>query len=99
MSKFETLTVAEQRYESDRLTATQTNSKGAYISVSVKYEPRHGFSQSPTRLIIRQAGGLPNNRHLSEIDFNEIDLDGLIEVLQDARTFIKEEEMVAKLRG
>lgn len=98
MSKFETLSIAEQEYESDAFAGTQTNSRGAYLSVTVKHDPRPGLPWSPARLIIRQAGGLPNNKHLSEINFSEVDLDGLIELLKDARTFIKEEEMVAKLK-
>lgn len=92
MAKFSTLTVAEQGYESDLLTGVMTNSTGAYLSVAIKYERR-------PRLIIRQAGGLPGGKHLTEINFKEVDLDGLIELLSEARTFIKEEEMVAKLRG
>ena len=92
MSKFRTLSIAEQEYASDLITAVQTNNSGAYLSVAVKYEHK-------PRLIIRQAGGLPNGKHLSEINFREVDLDGLIELLIEARTFIREEEMVAKLRG
>ena len=98
MGKFKVLSVAEQGFESDLLTGDQTNSRGAYLSVAVKYDPRPGLSFSPARLIIRQAGGLPDNKHLSEINFSELDLDGLIDVLTEARIFIKEEETIAKLK-
>lgn len=86
------LTVSEDDGFSDRMTAVQdTHLPGANFSLRISIDTERKLSVKITSNTYKPGGGM--------MDFPKLDLDGLIEYLQDVRTFISEEEMVVALRG
>jgi len=99
--KFEILSVAQDGYRSDRITAVLRHVKsvadrnhwnGRQLSV---VELRISVDVKSTITIHEYDGDMLKNM----ISFERCDIDSLIQCLQDVKTFISEEEMVAKLMG
>ena len=89
MNKFNTLSIAENGGLSDVIAGRQTGSgpDGTYsISVSISVERE-------LRIDCSRIGPRPN----LTMFFPNFDIPGLIQFLQDAQTFISEEEMVKTL--
>lgn len=92
---FKVLTVNENGGDSRSMTAVQT-----------QHSWTPGYSPGEDKLIVKIdtkkniiIAFMRDNIAKEQIQFTGLDLDGLIEFLQDARTFISEEEMVEKLKG
>ena len=90
MPKFEILSIKEDGEQSDRLSCKHVevfpNKQVLKISVTAK-----------KNLVIHAKAA--NNHTATVINVFGIDIDSLIEFLQEARTFVSEEEMVLKLMG
>lgn len=91
---FKLLSIAEDRGQSDRMSAVQeswTTSIGArklYISVDTKRTLR-----------IELLNGIDYRIEGKFVEFKGLDVDGLIEYLQEVKTFLSEEDMVKELMG
>lgn len=92
MGKFKVLSVAEDDYLSDRFTIQQEwshpNSQALKISITAK-----------KNLVIETWCPTIPGGHRTKIMAFDIDIDGLLQFVQDAKTFIDEEAMIAKLIG
>ena len=104
MSKFEVLSVAQDGYVSDYLTAAQKHyqyasiyytKQGKRILDATVHELRISLDVK-CNVLVRS---FENDKLTNTIAFKRIDIDGLISYLQEVKTFISEEEMVAKLLG
>lgn len=98
MSKFKTLSVAEDRYQSDRLTAAQAR------ITSTRICGKYVASQEELRIGISTKRGLSVELYIdglrwSNIVFENIDIDGLIQHLLEVKQFLSEEDMIARLLG
>jgi hypothetical protein len=91
MPKFELISIAEDGYESNRISCVHEehfpNRQQLKLSVTSK------------KNLVIEASNPNNNRPATIINVFDIDVDGLIEFLKEAKTFISEEEMVRKLMG
>jgi hypothetical protein len=92
MSKFELLSVAEDDYESDRLTVKQEfyspNRQALKISITSK-----------RNLVIETWCPTNGGNQRTKIVAIDVDIEGLLQFVQDAKTFIDEEAMIEKLKG
>lgn len=84
--KFELLSINEDDGASDRVTAKQVGEGSIKISITDRKRAR-----------IEHIDG--RTYHKSIIEFKDLDIDGLIDFLQEAKVFISEEEMVRTLMG
>lgn len=115
MTKFEICSVAEDNYESDRLSATATSFATRKRFYTESYTARNGEERlshktemvsDPTtlkisvttsnKLIVRLSAPNTVDRR---IEFNNVDLDSLIEYLKETKTFIEQERLIGKLKG
>lgn len=91
MSKFNIITVAEDNYQSDRLTAKCESDRPnrQVVKISITAE----------RTLVVEAY-CPNNRSMAQqITAFDIDVESLLQFVQDANTFVREEAMIKKLIG
>ena len=91
MSKFEILSVAEDNHKANCLSAKQMSYKGGitqslYISINTDRELTINLNPDT------------DYRTVSRV-FKGVDVDSLIEYLQDVKTFLSEEDMIATLMG
>jgi hypothetical protein len=91
MSKFEIISVAEDDYESDRLSVKQEFQKPNRQSLKISITAKRN-------MIIETWCAGPHQRRTC-ITAIEVDIEGLLQFVQDAKTFIDEEAMVEKLKG
>jgi hypothetical protein len=89
--KLEMLSVAQDNGHSDRITAQQRNYVRGMTNLFQISVTNNG------KLTITH--DYPSARGTAVVEYPEIDLDGLIQFLQDAKTFVSEEEMYQKLKG
>jgi len=87
------LTVAENDGKSDTIAARQDNF-GAYPNTRLEIE----IGVDRTILFTKKNLGMPSPQEI-KIKFDRIDLDGMIELLVEAKRLISEEEMYKKLVG
>lgn len=93
MGKFNLLSVAEDNYVSDRYTAKQDSFFRGYTSRVVSLELSVTVDKTLT------INFFESERLKDKIVFPNLDIDGMIEYLQEVKTFISEEDMIKKLRG
>jgi hypothetical protein len=91
MGELRILTVNEDGGFSDRMTATQSSHlPNANFSLKISIDTERKLSMLVTSNV------MPARQVL---DFPKLDIDGLIDYLQQVKTFISEEDMVVALRG
>jgi hypothetical protein len=96
MGKFELFSVAEDYYKSNRLTAKQ--------EILIRDYGLNAFQTSSLQISVDTDKTLTihdykKGKLQNSIVFPDLDIDGMIEYLQDVKTFISEEEMIKKLAG
>lgn len=91
MSKFELLSVAEDNWQSDRLTARMDTHYPNRQVVKISFTGK--------RNMIIESSCPNSNTPVTVITAFDIDIQSLLDFVQEAKTFISEEEMVAKLTG
>lgn len=92
MGELKILTVNEDGGFSDRMTAVQdSHLPGANFSLRISID-----TESKLTLKITSNKYQPGT---GTMDFPNLDIDGLIDYLQQVKTFMSEEEMVVALRG
>ena len=91
MPTLELLSIAEDSYQSDRISCKHEE----------HYPNRQVLKLSVTskKNLVIEARCPNNNQPAQVITVFDMDIDGLIQFLQDAKIFISEEEMVNKLMG
>ena len=89
---YKILTVAEDNYESDRLTAVFPSYGGRFQDPS-----QMTISVSAYRKVVikRINQGIVNG----SLEFQDLDIDGIIQYLQEVKTFLHEEDMIKVLMG
>jgi hypothetical protein len=91
MSDYKLLSVNEDNGHSDRLTARFFSyggfNKSSDMIISVSATRKFTIEQ-------RKPNGLTGS-----VEFQDIDIDGVIQYLQDVKVFLSEEDMVKKLMG
>lgn len=93
MSTYTILSVNEDNGHSDRLTAKFQSHNGRFGDWSTMK-----ISVTDSRKLI--IGKIDGNGLVNQnVEFQDIDLDGLIQYLQDVKVFLSEEDMVKKLMG
>lgn len=113
--KFKICSVAEDNYESDRLSSVATSFLHRTKYYRKTYEHRDGSDKishkttlvtEPTTLKISVTANNKLIVRLSTpdtldrlIEFNDIDIDSLIEYLNDAKVFVEEMKLINKLKG
>jgi len=100
--KFEILSVAEDGYESNRITAAQRSIKPVSTTKTRWNQTYYAIQEIRFSLDVKRTLTVreyEDKRLKAIITFDKIDIDSLIEYLQQVKTFISEEEMVAKLMG
>ena len=89
MTEFKVLSVAEENYESDCISAKWYS-----------YDNRYGHQQLRISVNKDRKLVLEDDRNALCFDqFTVHTIDSLIQYLQDAKTFLSEEDMIAKLMG
>ncbi len=91
-SKFKVLSVAEDRWQSDRLTANAESHFPNRQTFSLSFTDKGNMimeAYCPSNV------GIP----VTKITVFDLDLDSLLQFVQDAKLFIEEERMIATLIG
>jgi hypothetical protein len=98
MSKFKTLSVAEDKHQSDRLTASQIHQRWIRVArkTEIQSEELRISVTNKRRLMIEL---IHNGASYDYINFDDIDIDGLIQHLLEVKQFLSEEDMIARLIG